>query len=112
MFVKPPQDQRKDRYIKKLKKLLCGLDNAICQVWLKIKETLISMGLKIMPWDSAFYYFIEGRNLQEAVLTNMDKFTIIGNADFLTKIANGISETLTVSMIERDVFKLHKVSPQ
>ena len=70
------------------------------------------MVLKIMPWDSAFYYFIEGRNLQEAVLTNMDKFTITGNADFLTKIANGISETLTVSMIERDVFKLHKVSPQ
>ena len=49
VFVKPLQDQRKDRYIKKLKKLLCGLDNAICQFWLKIKETLVSMGLKIMP---------------------------------------------------------------
>ena len=49
VFVKPPQDERKDRYIKKLKKLLCGLDNAICQFWLKIKEKLVSMGLHIMP---------------------------------------------------------------
>ena len=38
----------------------------------------------------------------------MDNLIIIGNADFLTKIVKGILETLIVSMIEIDMFKLHK----
>ena len=37
-------------------KLLYGLDVASWKFWLNIKETLLIMGLRVMPRDEAFYY--------------------------------------------------------
>ena len=83
-----------------------GLDDASGKFWLKVKETLVSLGLKIMPGDETFYYLHEERKLQGVVLTHVDYFTISGNADFLEKVMKGISETLTVSKMKRDMLRL------
>ena len=39
--------------------LLYGLDDASRNFWLKLKETLVALELKVMPGDEAFYYIHE-----------------------------------------------------
>ena len=75
VFMTPPEDQRIKGWKWKLKKPLYGLDDASRKFWLKVKETLVSLGLKIMPGDEAFYYLHEEGKLQGAVLTHVDDFT-------------------------------------
>ena len=55
VFMKPREDQRVEGWLRKLKKPLYGLDDASKKFWLKVKETLVALGLKIMPGDEAFY---------------------------------------------------------
>ena len=45
-----------DRWLWKLQKPLYGLDDASRQFWLKLKDTLKNLGLKVMIRDEAFYY--------------------------------------------------------
>ena len=54
MFIEPLSDQRMDRYLWKLKKPLYGLDDASRKFGFKLKQTLKSLGLKVMIGDEAF----------------------------------------------------------
>ena len=60
LFMKLLEDQRIDRWLWKLKKPLYGLDDASRKFWLKLKNTLVKLGLRIMPGDEAFYYLHDG----------------------------------------------------
>ena len=52
----PPPDIRKQGIIWRLKKPLYGLDDASCKFWLRVKEVLKEIGLKVMERDEVFYY--------------------------------------------------------
>ena len=80
------------------------LDDTSRKFWLKLKETLVALGLKVMPGDEAFYYIHEKGELMGAVLTHVDDFFMIENNEFVEKLRVGIAEVLTVSMVERDRF--------
>ena len=81
------------------------MDDASRKFWLKLKETLIIIGLKIMPGDEAFYFMHDRGELMGAVLTHVDDFFMVGTDEFLEKIRIGIAEALTVSKVERDRFR-------
>ena len=77
-----------------------GLDDASSKFWLKLKDTLVSLGLMVMPGDKAFYYMHEEGELQSAVLIHVDDFVIAGKKSFVERIRIGIAEVLTVSKVE------------
>ena len=56
IFMKPPDDIREPGSIWKLSKPLYGLDDTSRKFWLKVKETLLDLNLKVMDGDKAFYY--------------------------------------------------------
>ena len=56
VFMLPPPDIRKQGIIWRLKKPLYGLDDASRKFWLRVKEVLKGIGLKVMEGDEAFYY--------------------------------------------------------
>jgi len=62
VFVRPPDDKKKEGKIWKLLKPLYGLDDASRKLYLKVKETLQELGLKTLPRDDAFYY--ENKNVK------------------------------------------------
>ena len=66
VFVRPPNDIKKEGKIWKLLKPLYGLDDASCKFYLKVKETLQELGLKTLPGDDAFHY--ENKNVIVVVL--------------------------------------------
>ena len=105
VFVRPPDDIKKEGKIWKLLKPLYGLDDASRKFYLKVKETLQELGLKTLPGDDAFYF--ENRNgvLLGMNLSHVDDFTIAGDDEFVERIVNGIREKFTVSKVEKDVFR-------
>ena len=59
VLMKLLENQQVDGYIWKLKKPLYGLDDASRKFWLKVKETLVVLGLKMIPGDETCYYLHE-----------------------------------------------------
>ena len=51
-----------------------GLDDASRMFWLKLKDILVSIRLKVMPGYEVFHYIHEEGELQGAVLTHVDNF--------------------------------------
>ena len=56
VFMLPPPDIRRPGIIWILKKPLYGLDDMSQKFWLRVKELLKEIGLKVMEGDEAFYY--------------------------------------------------------
>ena len=95
VFVRPPDDIKKEGKIQKLLKPLYRLDDASRIFYLKIKKTLKELGLKTLPGDDAFYYENKDGNLLGINLSHVDDFTIAGNEEFVRRIVKGISDRFT-----------------
>ena len=83
VYVRPPEDIRKQGKIWKLLKPLYGLDNALQKFYLNVKETLKELELKILPCNEAFYYENRDGKLLGVVLSHVDDFTVAGEEEFV-----------------------------
>ena len=81
------------------------MNNASRKFWLRLKENLVALGLKVMLGDEAFYYMHEKGELMGAVLTHVDDFFMVGTDEFVEKLRVGIAEDLIVLKVERDRFQ-------
>ena len=102
--MKPPEDIRKPGIVWRLKKPLYGLDDASRKFWLRVKDVLVSIGLRVMTGDEAFYYLHEDGELKGAVLTHLDDFSLCGTDEFVRKVIKQVERQLTVSKVEKDKF--------
>ena len=105
VFMLPPPDIRNQGIIWRLKKVLYGLDDASRKFWLRFKEVLKEIGLKVMEGDEAFYYLHQNGEFMGAVITHVDDFTLAGTKDFIKEVLETVGKELTVSKIERDRFR-------
>ena len=71
---------------------------------MKLKDTLITLGSKVMPGYEAFYYLYENEHLKGAVWTHVDDLILAGNKEFIEMIRVEIAQVLTVSKVEKDKF--------
>ena len=100
IFVKLPEYVKKPGIIWRLKKLLYGLDDTSQKFWLRVKEVLMKIGLKVMEGDEAFYYLHKDGILRGAVITHMDDFNLAGKDDLIEEVLEIVDKELTVSKIE------------
>ena len=75
----------------KLKKPLYGLDSVSRKFWLRVKEVLKSIGLKVMEGDEAFYYLHRNGDLIGTVITHVDDFTLAGTEAFVNEVIETVS---------------------
>ena len=105
VFMLPPPDIRKPGIIWRLKKPLYGLDDTSRKFWLRVKEVLKEIGLKVMEGDEAFYYLHRDGELIGALITHENDFTLAGTEDFIKEVLETVARELTISKIERDSFR-------
>ena len=105
VYMKPPEDIKKQGKIWRLLKPLYGLDDASRKFWLKVKETLTELGLKTLSGNEAFYYDNKNGKLLGAVLSHVDDFTVAGEEEFVKRIVKGVSDKFTMSKAEEDEFR-------
>merc|ERR1712240_334069 len=74
VFVRPPDDIKKEGKIWKLLKPFYGLDDASRKFYLKVKETLQELGLKTLPGDDDFYFKNRNGVLLGMNLSHVDDF--------------------------------------
>ena len=107
IFMKPLSDQRMDGYLWELKKPFYGLDDASRKFWLKLKQTLKSMGLKVIIADDAIYYLHEEGELKGVVLTHVEDLILARDSQFIEWIRILISDVWKVSKVARDKFRFN-----
>ena len=81
------------------------MDDASRKFWLRVKEVMKRIGLKVLEGDEAFYYLNRNGELIGAVITHVDDFTLTGTEEFANEIINTVAEELTASKIERENFR-------
>ena len=54
--------------------------------WLRAKEVLKQVGLKVMEGDKALYYMHRNGELIVALITHVDDFALAGPDDFVNEI--------------------------
>ena len=79
----------------RLKKPLYRLDDVSRKFWLRVKEVLMKMGMKVMEGDEAFYYLHRDGILRGAVITHINHFTLVRTSDFIKEV---------LEMMERELF--------
>ena len=106
VFLQPPKDIKREGYVWKLKKPLCGLDDALRKFWLRVKKIFNEIGLRKLDGDEAVYYMInEKGELEGMVSTHVDDFDLAGKARFVDKVTEEIGKALDVSTVESDCFR-------
>ena len=88
-----------------MKKPLYGLDNVSRKFWLRVKEVLMKMGMKVMEGDEAFYYLHRDGVLRGGVITHINNFTLAGTSYFIKEVLVMVERELTVLKVERDNFR-------
>ena len=97
----PPPDIRKEKVIWRIKKPLYSSR----KLWLRVKEVLKQIGLRVLEGDEVFYYLHRNRDLIGAFITHVDDFTLAGTDEFIKEVLETVGRELTVSKIERDKFR-------
>ena len=60
-----------------------------------------------MEGDEVFYYKHQDNELQGAVITHVDNFTLARTEVFIKEVLETVARDLTVSTIEKDNFLVH-----
>ena len=89
----------------RLNKPIYGLNDASQKFWVRVKEVLTKMGMKVMEGDEAFYYLHKDEILRGAIITHIDDFTLAGTPDFIKEVLEMVERELTVSKVEKDNFR-------
>ena len=82
-----------------------GLNDASRRFWLRLKELFKNENLETLPGDEAFYYKNIGGDLKGMIITHVDDLQIAGNDFFIDSMLEKLSNTLTVSKVERSSFR-------
>ena len=63
-----------------------GLDDVSRKFWLRVKEVLMKIGMKVMEGDEAFYYLHRDGILRGVIIPHVDDFTLTGMTDFIKEV--------------------------
>ncbi|GAB1599883.1 hypothetical protein Ahia01_000265800 [Argonauta hians] len=102
VYLIPPAEVSNGKVLWKLNKVIYGLSDASRMWYLKVKEVLESLGMKMSIYDEALFYFKVSGKLCGLIAIHVDDFLHVGNCEFEIVI-NKIKQQFEISH-EHDQF--------
>ncbi|GAB1607207.1 hypothetical protein Ahia01_001004000 [Argonauta hians] len=102
VYLIPPAEVSNGKVLWKLNKVIYGLSDASRIWYLKVKEVLESLGMKMSIYDEALFYFKVRGKLCGLIAIHVDDFLHVGNCEFEIVI-NKIKQQFEISH-EHDQF--------
>ena len=103
VYLIPPPEASDGRTLWKLNKVIYGLSDASRMWYLKVKEVLEQLGMKMSIYDEALFYYKEVGNLCGLIAIHVDDFLHVGNKRFEETVIYKIKELFEISQ-EHDQF--------
>ena len=105
IYIEPPPEKADSSIVWKLKKACYGLYDASRRWYMAVRETLLSMGMKSVTGDDAFFYLNKKGKLHGLCVLHVDDFLIGGDSYFYDIVQNNLVDKFTFGKIEMEQFK-------
>ena len=105
IFINPPPERASPGQVWKLKKSCYGLYDASRQWFMAVKETLLTMNMKSLSGDDAFFFCIRAGKLIGMVILHVDDFLVAGTTEFFQIVKKKLIGRFTFGKIEFGSFK-------
>ena len=102
VYLIPPPEFSDGQVLWKLNKVIYGLSDASRMWYLRVKEVLESLGMKMSIYDEALFYYKQNGNLNGLIAIHVDDFLHVGNSKFEEVIIK-VKELFEISQ-EHDQF--------
>ncbi|CAF2215336.1 unnamed protein product [Rotaria magnacalcarata] len=105
VFLKPPCEANCGGSVWKLLTCVYGLSDASRIWYLKVKDTLTTVGVECCQFDPAIFKWYKDGDLQGIISTHVDDFCWGGTDLFVEKVISVIRETFDIGKEEASIFK-------
>ncbi|XP_057290731.1 uncharacterized protein LOC130613397 [Hydractinia symbiolongicarpus] len=112
VIIKPPKEANTTGVLWKLNKVVYNLADASRAWYLRVKEELIGLGLRMSLFDAALFYWIQDDCCQGLIVIHVDDFLWGGSHDFQVKVISPIRETFLIGSEDYSNFKYVGVNIQ
>ena len=104
VFLKPPPEFD-NGCLWRLQKCVYGLSDAARSWYVRVREQLLELGLRVCAYDNAVFSFIVDGKLNGVICLYVDDFLFCGTGKFMDNVISKISEYFIVGNQEIDTFK-------
>ena len=104
IYLRPPPEYNNGQ-LWKLNKTVYGLCDAARAWYLRVKQELLSLGVKMSSYDSAIFSWVHHGNVEGLICVYVDDFLWVGTHLFETKIVERISGLFNIGTYESGTFK-------
>ena len=105
VYLKPPKEFRVHGTIWKLKTTVYGLNDASRIWYMRVKDVLSDLGVKMCSYDAALFYWYNGSKLEGIMSTHVDDFCWAGTNNFIANVINPMKTTFQVGAEHNTAFK-------
>ena len=105
VFIRPPRECRKEGILWKLKTTVYGLNDASRTWYLRVREELGKLLVKVSKYDAAFFYWHYNDNLQGIMSTHVDDFCWAGSNDFINLVIEPLRNIFDFGKEHNKAFK-------
>ena len=105
VYMEPPKEAKIPGKIWKLKKSAYGLYDASRKWFLAVKEELMTIGMKALSGDEAFFTLTKAGRMIGACILHVDDFLLAGNPEFENLLNNQLKGRFTFGKVEDGQFK-------
>ena len=104
LFITPPKEFRKPRKLWKLNEVVYGLNDASRSWYLRVKEVLLELGMKMCEVENVVFHY-DKKTLDGIIIIHVDDMLFAGTENFMNSVILAFKRTFQISKEEESCFK-------
>ena len=105
VYLMPPKEFKREGFIWKLNKCVYGLNDASRTWYLRVREELERLGVKVSSYDAGLFYWVRNSHLEGILRTHVDDFCWGGSSIFQENIIAVLYDVFLIGSEASSSFK-------